>query len=166
MWLLLKVEFEGWRHEITGEVHKSTRKAQLKHDARGTRIIVPLRWRHNQHNGVPNHRRLDCLLGRLFKRRSKKTSKLRVTGLCEGNSPVTGEFPAQRASNAENVSIWWRHHVLVWFSKGHFHILYDFLIGPGAIARLPQWQRHISEPVDIKACQKRVHIYGIYHIKT
>ena len=31
--------------------------------------------------------------------------KLRVTGLCEGNSPVTGEFPAQRASNAGNVSI-------------------------------------------------------------
>ena len=24
---------------------------------------------------------------------------------------VTGEFPAQRASNTENVSIWWRHHV-------------------------------------------------------
>ena len=42
--------------------------------------------------------------------RSKKTSKLCVTGLCEGNSPVTSEFPAQRASNAENVSIWWRHH--------------------------------------------------------
>ena len=42
---------------------------------------------------------------------TKKTSKLRVTGLCEGNSPVTGEFPAQMASNAENVSIWWRHHV-------------------------------------------------------
>ena len=43
-------------------------------------------------------------------RRSKKTSKLRVIGLCEGNSPGTGEFPAQRASNAENVSIWCRHH--------------------------------------------------------
>ena len=41
----------------------------------------------------------------------KKTSKLRVTDLCVGNSPVTGEFPAQMASNAENVSIWWRHHV-------------------------------------------------------
>ena len=38
--------------------------------------------------------------------RSKKTSKLRVTGLCEGNSPMTGEFSAQRASNAENVSMW------------------------------------------------------------
>ena len=35
------------------------------------------------------------------RRRSKKTSKLRVTGLCEGNSPVIGEFPAQKASNAE-----------------------------------------------------------------
>ena len=46
------------------------------------------------------------------KRRSKKTSKLRVTGLCAGNSPVTGEFPAQRASNAEKVSIWWRPHYL------------------------------------------------------
>ena len=40
----------------------------------------------------------------------KKTSKLRVTGLCAGNSPATGEFPAQKASNTENVSIWWRHH--------------------------------------------------------
>ena len=29
-----------------------------------------------------------------------------------GNSPLTGEFPAQMASNAENVSIWWRHHAL------------------------------------------------------
>ena len=43
--------------------------------------------------------------------RSKKTSKLHVTGLCAGKSPVAGEFPAQMASYAENVSIWWRHHV-------------------------------------------------------
>ena len=40
----------------------------------------------------------------------KKTSKLRVTGFCAGNSPVTDEFPAQIASNAGNISIWWRHH--------------------------------------------------------
>ena len=69
-----------------------------------------LQWRHNGRNGAPDHQPPDCLLNRLFRRRSKKTSKLRVTGLCEGNSPVAGEFPAQRASNAENVSIWWRHH--------------------------------------------------------
>ena len=42
----------------------------------------------------------------------KKTSKLRVTCLCDGNSPVVGEFSSKRASNAENVSIWWRHHAL------------------------------------------------------
>ena len=40
-----------------------------------------------------------------------KISKLCVTGRCERNSPVISEFPAQMASNAENVSIWWRHHV-------------------------------------------------------
>ena len=70
----------------------------------------PLQCRHNDRDGVSNHLRLDGLLKRLFRRRSKKTSKLCVTGLCEGNSPVTDEFHSQRASNAENVSIWWRHH--------------------------------------------------------
>ena len=69
-----------------------------------------LQWRPNGRDGVSNHQPHDCLLNRLFRRRSKKTSKLCVTGLCVGNSPVTGEFPALRASNAENVSIWWRHH--------------------------------------------------------
>ena len=52
-------------------------------------------------HGVLNHQRLDCLFSRLFRRRSKKTSKLRVTGLCEGYPLVTGRFPSQRASNAE-----------------------------------------------------------------
>ena len=41
----------------------------------------------------------------------KTTSKPRVTDLYEGNSPVTGDFPAQGASNVEDVSIEWRHHV-------------------------------------------------------
>ena len=50
----------------------------------------------------------------------KKTSKLRVTGLCVGNSPGTGEFPAQMASNAENVSIWWRHHEVM--SHEHYGV--------------------------------------------
>ena len=71
----------------------------------------PLRWRHNDRDSVSNHQPHDCLLNRLFRRRSKETWKFSVTGLCVGNSPGTGEFPAQRATNAENVSIWWRHHV-------------------------------------------------------
>ena len=70
-----------------------------------------LQWRHNERDGVSNHQSHDCLLNHLFRRRSKKTSKLRVTGLCVENSPVTGEFPTQRANNAKNVSIWWCHHV-------------------------------------------------------
>ena len=69
-----------------------------------------LQWRHNGRDGISNHQPHHCLLNRLFRRRSKKASKLRVTGRCAGNSPVTGEFPAQMASNAENVSNWWRHH--------------------------------------------------------
>ena len=72
-------------------------------------IPCALQLRHNGDDGVPNHQPHDCLL-RLFGCRSKKTSKLRVTGLCERNSPAIGEFPEQRACNAENVSIWWRHH--------------------------------------------------------
>ena len=72
--------------------------------------IVMLQWRHNERDGISNHRRLHCLLNCWFRRRKKKTSKLRVTCLCVGNSPVTGEFPTQKASNAENVFISWRHH--------------------------------------------------------
>ena len=71
---------------------------------------VSLHLRHNGHDSVSSHQPHDCLLNRLFSRRSKKISKLRVTGLCAGNSPETGEFSAQMVSNAENVPIWWRHH--------------------------------------------------------
>ena len=60
-----------------------------------------------------NHQRHGCLLNRPSRRRSKKTSKLCVTGLCAGNSWETGEFPTQKASNAGNVSIWWRHHMIL-----------------------------------------------------
>ena len=86
----------------------------------------------NGHHSVSNHQRHYCLLNRFFGQRSKETSKLRVTGLCTGNSPETGEFPAQMASNAENVSIWWCHHdlsqfnailMILWSSPGLFYWL-------------------------------------------
>ena len=50
-------------------------------------FLYSLRWRHNDHDSVSNHQPHGCLLNRLFRRRSKKTLKLRVTGLCVGNSP-------------------------------------------------------------------------------
>ena len=49
--------------------------------------VRSLHWRHNDHDSVSNHQPHDCLPNRLFRRRSKKTSMLRVTGLCAGNSP-------------------------------------------------------------------------------
>ena len=52
-------------------------------------IWLPLQWRHNGLNGVSNHQPHDCLLCRLFRRKSKETSKLRVIGLC-------GEFTGDR----------------------------------------------------------------------
>ena len=101
------------------------------------------------------HQPQDCLLKRLFGRTSKKTSKLRVTGLCEGNSPMTGELLAQRASNAENVSIWWHHHRLgyipiivhtlclllcfVMLVFSHMHWLPHWHWSKYAIALGPQW---------------------------
>ena len=52
-------------------------------------------------------------VNRLFGSRSKKTSKFPAS--------LTGEFPAQMASNAENVSIWWRHHDLGVWSMVYIH---------------------------------------------
>ena len=74
------------------------------------REAMILQRRLNERADDSNHRRYDGLLNRLFRCRSKKTSMLRVTGLCEENSSVTGEFASQRINNAENVSIWWRHY--------------------------------------------------------
>ena len=71
-----------------------------------------LQWRHYERNSVSNHRRLDCLLNRLFKRRSKKhqSSASLVFMMAIQRWPLNS--PGQRSSNAEDVSIWWRHHGL------------------------------------------------------
>ena len=57
---------------------------------RQIRLQVALQWRHNERDGDSNQQPHDCLLNRLFRRRSKKISKLCVTGLCEGTSPHKG----------------------------------------------------------------------------
>ena len=58
-----------------------------------------LQWRHNEGDGVSTHQPHDCLLNRLFRCRSNQTSKLRVTGLCEGNSPLTDRFGYKKISS-------------------------------------------------------------------
>ena len=88
-----------------------------------------LQWR-NDRDGISNHQHLLHLLNCWFRRRSKKTSKFHVTDLCVGNSPVTGEFPTQKASNMENVSIWWCHHVS-WIIR---------VSGPGGLMCIVIWR--------------------------
>ena len=90
---------------VSEYLHDTYAKSWIMH------IRVTLQWRHNERDGASNHQHHDCLPTRLFRHRSKKTSNVCVIGLCAGNSPLTGEFPAERASNAEKVSICWRHHL-------------------------------------------------------
>ena len=61
-----------------------------------------------------NHWHLNCLLDRLFRHRSKKTSKLHWPLWGESTSD---QWPSQRASSVENVSIWWHHDVIMWVSE-------------------------------------------------
>ena len=69
-----------------------------------------LQWRHNGCDGVSNHSvSIVCstvFLGADQRKRQKSVS----LATCEGNPPVTGGFPSQRASNAINGLIWWCHH--------------------------------------------------------
>ena len=110
------------------------RRVKISHHTQSNtcKSLSVLHWLHDERDGVSNHHRSDCLLNRLLRRRLKKTSKLRITGLCAGNSPVTGEFPAQRASNAENVSISWRHHddTVTSHSQGPTHWYKIIVHGP------------------------------------
>ena len=61
--------------------------------ARRRVVSCTSQWRHNGRDSVSNHQPHDYLLNRLFRRRLKKTSKLRVIGLCVGNSPGTVNSP-------------------------------------------------------------------------
>ena len=74
---------------------------------------------HNDRNSISNHQRFDCLLKRLLRHRSKKTSKLCITGLCEGNSPVTGETPnkgpvRRKMFPFDDVIMHYRIHEILW----------------------------------------------------
>ena len=118
LWFHSKELTALWRHLRLCHVRISDDRRDLT-ISRGTSKFRKdtLQWHPNGRDGASNHQRLDCLLNRLFRRRSKGTPKLRVTGLCVGNAPVTSVIPAQRASNAENVSIWWHHHDSRWISQ-------------------------------------------------
>ena len=73
--------------------------------------LTSLVWRHNDQDGVSNNRRLDDLPNRFSSIDQRKRQSSASLAFVRGIHPVTGEFLSQRASNAGNVSVWWRHHV-------------------------------------------------------
>ena len=102
----------------------------------------PESGRNYVHITVTNHRRLDCLLNRSFRCRSKKTSKLCVTGLCEGNLLVTWGFPSQKASNAE------MHPFDDVIMNGKFagvfkdEVTFEFIQDPTTLLQEKKWVNH------------------------
>ena len=92
---------------------------------------MALQWRHDERGGVSNHQPCDCFLNRFFQAQIKENTKDPRYWSLWRNSPVTGEFPAHRASNAENNFIWWRHHELfglLAFSKQDEELFIDIYI--------------------------------------
>ena len=119
----------------------------------------PLRWRHNGRDSVSNHQPHDCLLNRSFRRRSKKTSKLRVTGLCAGihRGPVNSphKWPVTRKMFPFDDVIMTRrpfyYHgiilILTWIgyhmpSKVWDEITYPFQNYNGATVKVWEWKCH------------------------
>ena len=90
-------------------------------DAHIWRVFYVLQWRHNERNGVSNHRRLHCLPIGWFKTVVYSTH-IKESSEASRHRPLWGEFtghrwiPLTKASNAENVSIWWRQSWGVNFS--------------------------------------------------
>ena len=83
-----------------------------------------LQWRHNERDSVFKSPASRLFINRLFRRRSKKTPKLRVTGLCEENSLGTGEFPhkgpvTRKMFPFDDVIILCTAHTLLATSKGY-----------------------------------------------
>ena len=119
------LSYPTWRRPICELSYYTLRNLQICHNRVGT-----LQWRHNERDGVSNHQRLDGLPKGLFRRRSKKASKSRVTGLCEGNPP------SQSVSNVENVFI----HLMTSSWRDRFWMYLHFLSFVDATNLNPSWK--------------------------
>ena len=96
-------------------------------------VQAPLHWPHNDHDGVSNHQHHGYLLNRLFRRRSKNTSKLRVTGLCVGNSPRSVNSPhkgsvTRKMFPFDDVTMrWWQIMVSAYMSGQHLRFNFPYM---------------------------------------
>ena len=104
-----------WAGDVCSSMKWATRRKNIKWmnlDAKQNPVnkyhYNSLQWRHNERYDVSNHRCLDCLLYCLFRSKSMKTSEPRITGLCEGNPPVTGaKWPVARKMFPVDDDIMW-----------------------------------------------------------
>ena len=71
------------------------------------RSLFPLKWRHNERNDGSNHQRHDCVLNRLFRRRSKKTPKI----------DVSHWLGASLESALSLYYSWMPHYLMMWIFK-------------------------------------------------
>ena len=136
-----------------------------------------LHWRHNDHDCVSNHQPHGCLLNRLFRRRSKKTSKLRVTGLCVGNSPGPVNSPhkgpvTRKIFPFDDVIMKYDVTVL----SGHEYqpkLDHEYLVNRGHVCSRAMWYisytyfTQVSMPptAELKVAEK-YHYQSIHHIIT
>ena len=111
-WNDVDISVLGWCMCVVNSVHMLTWDPFHipRYDGRAISLslLVSLQWRHDGRDSVSNQQPRDCLLNRLFKENIKAP---RHWPFCE-EFTGTGEFPAHMASYVENVSIWWRQHVL------------------------------------------------------
>ena len=135
-------------------------------------ITHTLHIRHNGHDGVSNHQPFDGLLNRLFGSKSKKTSKLCVTGLCVANALVTDEFPHKGlvtrkmfpfddvimydCSSASQAALKDMSEYIPWVLKNWYYISWDTLIivsTNGMTWRCFSWKIIIKTPVLTIVCK-------------
>ena len=110
----MSISFHAWPPFFYNSERNNIRPTVFATQLYHRDFLGSLHWRHNDHDGVSNHQPRGCLLNRLFRPFIQTQIKENIIAprhwpLC-GEFTGTGEFPAQRASYAENVSIWWRHH--------------------------------------------------------
>ena len=133
--------------------------------------LNPSQWRHNDHDGYSNHQSHDYLLNRFCRRRSKKTSKLRVTGLFWGihRSPVN--FPNNGPVSRKKlpfddviipcICLPWEKNAIAWATpdERHYRCKNTF------VCLTKQIKREKIKHCTAKCATRRFLIYGIWMIK-
>ena len=99
-WIVIDLR-DWWGHILLSIFVKVTTFSSLR--------SITLQWCHNDHHGVSNHLHSTVCLNVYLNYHQRQTKPV-LLALCEWNPPVTGGFPSQMASNAENVPMEWRHH--------------------------------------------------------